>query len=207
MTLEALEIRYRTRYSSALVSIAARLESHIRDLFSDQPHIDRISARPKSPEMFIAKASRHEGGAPKYTDPLNQIQDQLGARIVAFYSTDIDPLTRRVKDYFAPIEERRIVPDTPDRFGHEGKHFILFLPDDIPTTDIPRELIPTFFELQIRTLFQHAWGEANHDLSYKPFSDLSPEQQRKVAFTAAQAWGADLIFAELVKELLPTVGA
>jgi ppGpp synthetase/RelA/SpoT-type nucleotidyltranferase len=63
------------------------------------------------------------------------------------------------------------------------------------------EECPTFFELQIKTLFQHAWGEADHDLIYKPSGALTSDQRRRVAFTAAQAWGADRIFEELAQEL------
>jgi hypothetical protein len=50
-------------------------------------------------------------------------------------------------------------------------------------------MVPEFFELQIMTLFQHAWSEANHDIGYKPGSvrlDLGAE--RRLAFTSAQAW-------------------
>ena len=54
-----------------------------------------------------------------------------------------------------------------------------------------------FFELQIKTLFQNAWSEANHDLGYKPERELSKDEKRKIAFTSAQAWGADMIFDEL----------
>ena len=64
------------------------------------------------------------------------------------------------------------------------------------------EHCPTFFELQIKTLFEHSWAEANHDLAYKPHSELNLVQKRKIAFTAAQAWGADKIFDELSQELL-----
>jgi len=60
---------------------------------------------------------------------------------------------------------------------------------------------PEFFELQIKTLFQHAWAEAEHDLGYKPPKPLTSIQKRKMAFTAAQAWGADQIFDELSREL------
>jgi putative GTP pyrophosphokinase len=58
-----------------------------------------------------------------------------------------------------------------------------------------------FFELQLKTLFQHAWSEADHDLGYKPSAELSLDQKRRLAFTAAQAWGADLIFDELYREI------
>jgi ppGpp synthetase/RelA/SpoT-type nucleotidyltranferase len=58
-----------------------------------------------------------------------------------------------------------------------------------------------FFELQIKTLFQHAWSEAEHDLGYKPTTILTSAQKKRLAFTAAQAWGADQIFDELFREI------
>jgi len=54
----------------------------------------------------------------------------------------------------------------------------------------------------VKTLFQHAWSEAGHDLAYKPATPLSSLQKRQLAFTAAQAWGADQIFDALSRELL-----
>jgi ppGpp synthetase/RelA/SpoT-type nucleotidyltranferase len=94
-----------------------------------------------------------------------------------------------------------MVPESPSEFGYEGKHYVLFLPKDLLTPELPREDCPTFFELQIKTLFQHAWAQADHDLAYKPPEELTRDQKRKIAFTAAQAWGADLVFDELASEL------
>jgi hypothetical protein len=37
--------------------------------------------------------------------------------------------------------------------------------------------------------------------SIKPMVQLSSDQKRKIAFTAAQAWGADKMFEELFREL------
>jgi ppGpp synthetase/RelA/SpoT-type nucleotidyltranferase len=54
--------------------------------------------------------------------------------------------------------------------------------------DADRSKTPQFFELQVKTLFQHAWSEAEHDLAYKPSEPITPHQQRQIAFTAAQAW-------------------
>ncbi|MHA1279982.1 MAG: GTP pyrophosphokinase, partial [Candidatus Helarchaeota archaeon] len=56
-------------------------------------------------------------------------------------------------------------------------------------------------ELQIKTVYQHAWAAANHDLGYKSEKDLPKDQRRKIAFTAAQSWGADQIFRELAKDI------
>jgi ppGpp synthetase/RelA/SpoT-type nucleotidyltranferase len=75
------------------------------------------------------------------------------------------------------------------------------LPEDLFEDDVNRDRAPTFFELQVKTLFQHAWSEAEHDLAYKPNKPLSSLQKRFVALTAAQAWGADQMFAQLNSEL------
>jgi putative GTP pyrophosphokinase len=92
------------------------------------------------------------------------------------------------------------VPDSEREFGYEGRHFILFLPRDVFKDEENESAVISFFELQIKTLFQHAWSESEHDLGYKPTTTLSSDQKRRLAFTAAQAWGADQIFDELFKQ-------
>lgn len=196
MTLRELYTKRRERVLSPL---ERDLEKYISSVFEDQPRIDRISVRSKSLESFLAKAAKTENGQLKYDDPLNQIQDQLGARIVTFYTSDADVVATRVTKYFKHIEAQRVVPDSESEFGYEGIHFILFIPEDVfadPASPRPVE----FFELQIKTLFQHAWSEAEHDLGYKTSAKLSRDQKRRLAFTAAQAWGADQIFEELHKQ-------
>lgn len=84
------------------------------------------------------------------------------------------------------------------KFGYEGLHFVCFIPNTIYSDHKCNPLIPDFFELQIKTLYQHAWSQAEHGLGYKPETPLSNEEQRKLAFIAAQSWGADTILAELV---------
>lgn len=194
---------YMERYEKILSPLATNLEKHIKDRLIDIPHIDRVSARAKSVERFIAKASKtSDDGKSKYSDPLNQIQDQIGARIIVFYLSDIQQVNDKIHDYYSPIEEKNLIPETINEFGYEGKHFTLFIPKDLLSPDLPKGQYPLFFELQIKTLFEHAWAEANHDLAYKPQTELTREQKRKIAFTAAQSWGADLIFNELLVELV-----
>ena len=190
---------YEDRYERILVPIAARLRDLLADYVSDCPRIDRVTTRAKSIDRFVAKALKQVGATPKYSDPLNQIQDQIGARIVTFYLSDVPTVEQAVERYFRPIEARNVEPDTEKEFGYVGKHYILFLPEDVVGDDEVPEA-PKFFELQIKTLFQHAWSEAEHDLAYKPSSSLSKDQKRFIAFTAAQAWGADRIFDQLFTE-------
>jgi len=145
----------------------------------------------------------NDSGERKYTDPLEQIQDQIGARIVVFYLADVESTSREIDRYYRRIELRNLVPESLNEFGYVGKHYILAIPEDMFEDTVDRSRTPQFFELQIKTLFQHAWSEAEHDLGYKPSTILSSLQKRKMAFTAAQAWGADQIFDELFAELNP----
>lgn len=194
-----LREQYTRRYEHALVPMAKLLENHLKDNLKGLTRIDRIAARAKSIDRFMNKAAKETDGRLKYSDPLSQIQDQIGARVVTFYLDDVETVSKEIEAYYRNIESRLVVPDSESEFGYFGKHYILLLPEDLVSDDMDRGLVPKFFELQIKTLFQHAWSEANHDLGYKPEGDLQSDEKRKIAFTAAQAWGADQMFAELFR--------
>lgn len=191
---------YTDRYNSVLINLSKSLELDIKKLMTGRRRIDKISVRPKSIERFLTKAKKLKDGKKKYIDPINQIQDQIGTRIVNLYLSDIEETSKFICKYYRPIEISLIVPDTEKEFDYFGKHFILLIPDHLKPEGKLLKKTPNFFELQVVTLFQHAWAEANHDLGYKPEAPLTKDQIRKIAFTAAQAWGADLIFDELQRE-------
>lgn len=194
---------YRRRYGSHLNEVAGRLEQHVRELLDGIPHIDRVSARAKDPDRFEAKAMKtNEDGEPKYMAPLLQIQDQIGARVIVFYREDVDTVGTQLERYFRPVERQDLVPDSQWEFGYFGRHWIFALLNDFIPTEVSPSEVPRFFELQIKTLYQHAWSEASHDLSYKAVKELTPDQQRRFAYTSAQSWGADRVFDELREEIL-----
>jgi GTP pyrophosphokinase len=198
----SLQATYEKRYREVLVPAAAKLQEMLTSNFASVKRVDRIAARAKSPDRFLEKAEkRNEDGSLKYRDPLGEVQDQIGARIIVFYTSDVEPASERVLKYFRHIEEATIEPETEAEFGYFGRHYILTLPEDTIPSKVGLSDAPRVFELQVRTLFQHAWSEAEHDIGYKPTRPLTPDQKRRFAFTAAQAWGADLIFQGLCEEL------
>ena len=200
--MSSLDDEYRRRFDRVLVTLAEALEKHLKDTLQGEARIDRVSARAKAVDRFVAKAIATEGGRPKYTDPLQQIQDQLGARIVTFYLSDTERIAAIVERYYRRVEARVVVPNSEAEFGYFGRHYILLIPSDLTPSGAGASLAPDFFELQIKTLFQRAWAEANHDLGYKPLSGpLAPDAKRRMAYTSAQAWGADRMFNELFHEL------
>lgn len=202
MTAEELRTEYESRYTPILCPLAGRLAVQLQDHLTGVPRIDRVTARAKSPSRFLAKALKaSEEGSAKYQHPFEQIQDLVGARVIVFYKQDVDAVSEVVERYYNSIERRGLIPESEREFGYVGKHFILALPDDLFDDGADRARMPTFFELQIKTLFQHAWSEAEHDLAYKPNVPMSSLQKRQVALTAAQAWGSDQLFAQLHSEV------
>lgn len=184
--------------NTTLKDIASKIEKHLSEIFDGLEHIDRIGCRVKAEKSFLDKTLKTEKGILKYQTPLKEIQDLIGARVVVYYKTDVDAVVYVIKKFFNFIEKNKIVPDDVMKFGYEGLHFICFIPNTIFSDHKSNPLIPDFFELQIKTLYQHAWSQAEHGLGYKPETPLTEEEQRKIAFIAAQSWGADTILTELV---------
>jgi len=181
-----------------LKDIALKIEAILVEIFENIEHIDKVSSRPKGEESFLNKAIKEVEGVLKYPVPLKEIQDLIGARVVVYYKTDVGNIVSIIKKWFNMVEETNIVPDDISKFGYEGLHFICFIPNAINENHKSNLLVPDFFELQIKTLYQHAWSQAEHGLGYKPEVPLGDEEQRKLAFIAAQSWGADTILTELV---------
>src|SRR5262249_42884220 len=122
--------------------------------------------------------------------------------VIVFYLDDVEVVTKQIDRYFHHIEQKTMVPEDQWSFGYFGKHFILALPHDIVPEGVEQSKVPGFFELQVKTLFQHAWSEANHDTVYKAKQKLTEDQIRRSAYAAAQAWGADRILEELRAEIV-----
>lgn len=192
-----------TRYRhECLEPVAATLCWVISDHLRDLPAIDRVTARAKDPISFVKKAERvDDTGHRKYRAPLTEIQDQVGVRVVVFYLANVEQIRGRVLSYLRPIEHRTVVPEYDWEFGYFSEHHVLAMPSDAVPRGLAVENAPQFFELQIKTVFQHAWSEAEHDLGYKAPAPPNSDQQRRLAYAAAQAWGADRLFDELRSEL------
>lgn len=196
-----LATAYADLFTEVLGPVASALQKYLAEVLSGVGRIDAISARAKAPASFAVKALKQdENGNLKYSNPLIQIQDQIGARVNVLCLSDVPKVKDAISDYFHAVEWTEKKPDTDMEFGYFGEHYILKLPDDAVPHGL-EERAPEFFELQIKTLFQHAWSEVSHDIGYKAPRPLKSLEIRKLAFSAAQAWGADQIFRELEADI------
>lgn len=196
-----LELAYAEKYKLFLHPASKKLDSYFKELLEGVERIDNICTRAKSLDRFLTKAQKldEEKNKLKYIEPLEEIQDQVGARIVVFYLSDVKRISEIIKTRFAYLENSKKEPDSDKEFGYFGEHFILPMPTDV--TDGLPTYSNNLFELQIKTLFQHAWSEAEHDTSYKAPAKMTKEEKRYMALTSANAWSADKIFDQFFKSI------
>lgn len=93
----ALKEKYSQRYKEYLDPVSKNLQSFLIEILKDENRIDRISTRAKSVNRFLSKAKKIENGTLKYSDPINEIQDQIGARVITFYLDDVDNIATILK--------------------------------------------------------------------------------------------------------------
>jgi ppGpp synthetase/RelA/SpoT-type nucleotidyltranferase len=128
-----------------------------------------VSGRTKSIASFAEKASRAVDGVRLYTDPLREIGDQLGVRVITYVRDDVDAVADLLGDQVVVNDDRDLGRETASegRFGYASRHLQIAL-------DAARESQPAYAHLrgrnvqvQIRTVLQHAWAEFEHDIRYK----------------------------------------
>lgn len=190
---------YSSRLCLTINEAVSRLDEVLHDALEGIERIDRISVRAKSAARFVEKArKKNDDGSERYPNPFHDIQDIIGARVIVFFLGDVDLVSNRLDQEFQKIEIQKKEPESWKSFGYFGKHFIFHVPPDCYRSQ-HQERAPRFFEMQVKTLFQHAWSEASHDIEYKEIErPLKETEKRLVAFTAAQAWGADKAFQDIV---------
>jgi putative GTP pyrophosphokinase len=181
--------------------LLARLAKNLTDetvgALKDVPRVDRISYRVKAAKSFVDKA-RDPANSPAYGEPLVEIEDQVAGRVLVFFLRDIDSVLA-LGGAFTRVESSRRRPKKDEEFGHESHHLICMIPPQAkPSGWDALQDAPKTFELQVRTLFMHAWAEPQHDLAYKAAEDLPREIRRELFWIAAASWGADQAFQRIV---------
>ena len=158
-----------------------------------------IRKRVKTRDSFIRKAAR-----PKYKQPWSEIQDVVGIRVITYF----DSAARRASEIVeAEFEIDRVnsldksATLGTDRVGYRSVHYIARLAPHRLSLPEYAELDGICFEIQVRSVLQHAWAEIEHDRRFKHDGALPASLERRFSVLAGVLELADREFDEIAREI------
>lgn len=177
-------------------ALAKRVESIIREVLDERKiNYYSISSRAKSIESYEAKASKE-----KYKDPLSEIEDMAGVRVITYTDADAKTVSQIVQELFEIQPEHAVDKAEElgtDRVGYRSIHCVGTLGDERVRLPENKIFNGMYFEVQVRTILQHAWAEFEHDRNYKFAGILPKEIRRRLLIAAANLESVDREFDSL----------
>lgn len=197
------ECRHRHRDVEAAAQLASRL---VRDsLRSGAFDIHLVAGRAKDPASLLRKLRSRN-----YGDPASELTDQVGIRVITYFPDQVDPIVRRLRDAFEVDEERSVDKRealTVREFGYRSVHLIVRARLTGVEGAAAQTLRDLWFEIQVRSLLEHAWAEIEHELVYKSGTVFPEVVLRAFAVLAAQLEDLDQRFLSLRSERTQLVDA
>ena len=160
-----------------------------------------LEGRTKTIDSFRGKITREDKN---YTDPMREITDLVGLRIVTYQLADIDAVSSLIMNNFT-VDEGNSIDKCQlieaDRFGYLSVHYVVSL-------NSTRTQLPEYSafkglkaEIQVRTVLQHAWSAIDHKLRYKTKEEIPLNLRRKLFRISALLETADSEFETLRAEM------
>ncbi|GAB6098144.1 hypothetical protein JCM16358_00230 [Halanaerocella petrolearia] len=180
--------------------LAVKVESIIEDVLSSEDiFYHSLESRVKEIDSFKEKADKD-----KYDDPVNEITDLTGIRIIAYFEKDVYKICNIIKELFkidySNSEDKSDLLEA-DKMGYKSVHYIARFTNERTNLSDFKQFKDLFFEIQVKSILQHAWAEIEHDRNYKFKEDLPQHLQRRFYSLAGMLEMADREFNSLAKEV------
>ena len=188
-----------TQRRPALEESTVRYLAHTMDLLDDAGiNYLSVRGRTKTVASFAAKADRHVDGRRLYHEPLSEITDQIGLRVITYLRDDVGAVANLLGDEMQLLDDRDMGLETASegRWGYSSRHLLVALEGEQQPASI-----------QVRTILQHAWAEFEHDIRYKGSvaEEDAPDLDRRFTLAAGLLELADREFSAIRDRLRSTV--
>ncbi|ARU87464.1 GTP pyrophosphokinase family protein [Pseudomonas sp. M30-35] len=168
-----------TRVRPDYVSYTSKVQTLFEDLLRvNEIDYHLIESRVKDVSSFRDKISR---ASKAYSDPLRELTDLGGIRIITYYQADVDDIAKCIRQQFE-VDQHNSIEHSPDgaEFGYRSAHYVVQIL-------AVRAKLPEWggfadfkLEIQVRTVLQHAWAAISHKLQYKHEDDVPQKLRRKL---------------------------
>lgn len=194
------------RFNAARVSAEYLERRHIYDALANEAvfilreriadagiKIHLVEHRVKETTSVIEKGRRKE-----LADPLNELTDLVGCRVICLFRSDIEKIGQIIKNSFDVVTLDDKISENPDAFGYMSVHYIVKMRDFTgPRYDKIRNLL---FEIQVRTISMHAWAAISHHLDYKGDWDVPAHLKKALNALSGLFYVADDTFERFFAE-------
>lgn len=167
--------------------LCEHIEEKLKELIKKEGIITKIDHRVKDPvnlaqKLIKDKLDNQKKGIDSSLEELySNLSDKAGLRIVCRYSDEIIPITEIIKAQFEKInEDNKISHLLYNQMGYKSYHLDVKLKVENTPTSLYKQLGGLRAEIQVRTLCEDVWAEIDHDIGYKPKSDVQYEIRRQI---------------------------
>ena len=160
--IQSYEKRYETTKKAAELA-SEMVERYLQDA---GVFVQIISSRAKSLDSLREKLRRKQ-----YKNPTKELKDLIGIRIICYYSDTIDEVISKLRQEFEINKkesvDKRNISGKDSYFGYKSVHLIVRLKKGQALSIDHLPLRESWFEIQIRSILEHAWAEIEHKVVYK----------------------------------------
>jgi len=181
--------------------MAAIIPERLKQFFEEAGIIVAAVEHRVKTENSLAGKLKLKGS--KYKD-IFDITDLVGLRVITFYIDDVDKVASVLErlfeiDWENSIDKRKA--HEIDSFGYLSLHYICRIPESAYNDPEHPELNKIRFEVQMRTVLQHAWANMNHDTGYKSGVEIPKVYLRNLSRLAGILELVDDEFSRIRREL------
>ena len=168
-------------------------------LIEREIELQRLEGRVKTVDSFMEKAESYE-----LANPLEEIEDQCGLRIVCLFLGQIDTIAAIIRNNFTVLSEDNKIEHLDEHsFGYMAFHFTCKLPPYCtgPRYDAIKQLP---FEIQVRTIAMDTWATISHYIQYKKTLDVPKWLRKDFDALGALFYIADTHFEQFYRKAADT---
>lgn len=162
------------KYESLGIIVSAFIKAKI----TDYELLPEIHHRTKDLLSIIKKVKKKQAQK-EYS--FHHLNDKLGIRIICSFQEEMEIIDKFLKENFiiknAEYKQENL---NFDKLDYVSNHYDAQIKCSLSEFKKHTELENYVFEIQVRTLNQHAWSNTAHSLSYKQEKDLPIKLKRKI---------------------------
>lgn len=167
--------------------------------------VHSVEARAKTVESFGDKAiipSKEDSNKPKYKNPLTEITDLAGVRVIVFFPRTLDEVDSLINNEFEILErsDKSEILEREEKLGYQSVHYLIKLKKNRSSLPEYKRYNSLIAEIQVRTILQHAWAEIEHDIQYKSVATIPKSIKRRFMALAGLLELADKEFQAIQDE-------